>query len=93
MRPNLLQEAHSKMSPEQRQEITSILSSNNKTMETQKEYRIKQFEKVSTEYTEYMPKIKIIKPNGETNWLDITETELKKIESVLILSTQIIYII
>lgn len=48
-----------------------------------KDYRIGQFKKVNTEYSEYMPKIKIIKPNGETNWLDITETELLKIKDIL----------
>lgn len=49
-----------------------------------REYRQVEFKKVSTEYSEYKPKIKIIKPNGETNWLDITETELQKIKQVLI---------
>ena len=42
-----------------------------------------QFEKVSTKYGEYKPKIKIIKPDGETNWMDITEEELIKIKSIL----------
>lgn len=50
---------------------------------TTREYRIDQFEKVSTPYHEYKPKIKIVKPNGETNWLDITEKELKQIEKIL----------
>ena len=48
-----------------------------------KEYRISQFKKVSTEYCEFKPKIKIIKPNGETNWLDIEENELQKIKAIL----------
>ncbi len=48
-----------------------------------KEYRIKEFEKVSTIYHEYIPKIKVIKPNGETNWLDISEKELQKIKKIL----------
>lgn len=51
---------------------------------TAKEYRKAQFEKVSTVYNEYKPKIKIIKPNGETNWLDIEEKELEKIKNILI---------
>jgi hypothetical protein len=46
-------------------------------------YRIKEFKKVDTIYQEYKPKIKIIKPNGETNWLDITEKELQKIKTIL----------
>ena len=50
-------------------------------MET-KEYRRKEFEKVNTQYHEYKPKIKVIKPNGETNWLDITEKELQKIKRI-----------
>jgi len=50
-----------------------------------KEYRIQQFEKVKTEYSEFRPKIKIIKPNGETNWMDIDESELQKIKSLLII--------
>jgi len=49
-----------------------------------KEYRKSQFEKVSTIYNEYKPKIKIIKPNGETNWLDIEEEELEQIKKILI---------
>jgi hypothetical protein len=48
-----------------------------------KTYRKAQFEKVATEYNEYKPKIKIIKPNGETNWLDISEEELRKIKEIL----------
>ena len=30
-----------------------------------KHYRIKEFEKINTEYIEYKTKIKFIKPNGE----------------------------
>jgi len=48
-----------------------------------KQYRIREFEKVSTVYFEYKTKIKIIKPNGETNWLDIEENELEKIKKIL----------
>jgi len=48
-----------------------------------REYRTRQFEKVGTEYSEYKPKIKIIKPNGETKWLDIEEEELTKIKDIL----------
>ncbi len=49
-----------------------------------KNYILNQFEKVSTPYVEYKPKIKIIKPNGETNWLDITEKELIGIKNLLL---------
>lgn len=48
-----------------------------------KSYRLKEFEKVKTPYSEYKPKIKIIKPNGETNWLDIEERELENIKILL----------
>lgn len=48
-----------------------------------KEYREKEFEKVSTEYNEYKTKIKIIKPNGGTNWLDIENVELQQIMQIL----------
>ena len=48
-----------------------------------KDYMKAQFNKVSTKYSEYKPKIKIIKPDGETNWLDITEEELTKIKNIL----------
>ena len=46
-------------------------------------YRLSQFDKIGTEYHEFCPKIKIIKPNGETNWMDINEAELKKIKTIL----------
>jgi hypothetical protein len=49
-----------------------------------KDYIKAQFDKVGTEYSEYKPKIKIIKPNGETNWLDITEKQLQQIKNILI---------
>jgi hypothetical protein len=48
-----------------------------------KEYRKSEFKKVDTKYFEYLPKIKIIKPNGETNWIDITELELQEIIKTL----------
>jgi len=48
-----------------------------------KAYRKQQFEKVGTKYLEYKPKIKIVKPNGETNWLDIEESELQEIIRIL----------
>lgn len=48
-----------------------------------KEYRLKQFENVNTEYLEYTPKLKILKPNGQTKWMDIDESELQKIKEIL----------
>ena len=50
---------------------------------TTKEYRKYEFDKVGTEYSEYKPKIKIIKPNGATKWLDIEESELHQIINIL----------
>lgn len=44
-----------------------------------RKYRQVQFVRVSTLYQEYKPKIKIIKPDGETNWISITEAELAAI--------------
>jgi hypothetical protein len=48
------------------------------------EYRQKQLRKVDTVYSEFKPKLKIIKPDGETNWLDITEQELQLIKEILL---------
>ncbi len=47
------------------------------------EYRKSQFAKLGTEYSEYKTKIKIIKPDGETNWLAIEEPELAEIQKIL----------
>jgi len=52
--------------------------------ECTRDYRKGQFEKVATVYRGYQPKIKIIKPDGETNWFDITEEELQKIKEYLL---------
>lgn len=48
-----------------------------------REYREQEFKKIETVYCEHKPKMKIIKPNGGTNWLDITEDELTKIREIL----------
>lgn len=48
-----------------------------------RKYRVAEFNAVGTEYSEYKPKIKIIKPNAETKWLEITEAELQKIRDIL----------
>ena len=50
---------------------------------TTKEYRQTQFNRISTEYSEFKPKLKVIKPDGETNWLAITENELQQIIEIL----------
>ena len=50
----------------------------------EKDYLKAQFGRVATVYGEYQPKIKIIKPNGETNWLDISEGQLKQIKAMLL---------
>lgn len=51
---------------------------------TKQEYRKSQFAKLGTEYSEYKTKIKIFKPDGETNWLDIENSELAEIRKILI---------
>ena len=50
---------------------------------TTSEYRKIEFKKVKTIYTEYKTKIKLVKPNGETNWLDITNDEFINIVEFL----------
>lgn len=47
-------------------------------------YRKLELEKVSTEYSEYKTKIKIIKPDGETKWLDIENAEFDAIRKILL---------
>lgn len=47
-------------------------------------YRKKELEKVDTEYSEFKTKIKIIKPNGETKWLDIEPDEFNAIAKILL---------
>ncbi len=51
--------------------------------ENTKQYRINQFSRLTTKYSEYKPKIKIIKPDGTTNWLSIEESELQSIITLL----------
>ena len=48
-----------------------------------KEYRKSEFKKIETEYSEYKPMIKIIKPDNETEWLNITEEEMQEIITIL----------
>ena len=48
-----------------------------------KEYRKLQFDKISTVYNEYKTKVKFYKPNGETNYMDITNKELYAIIKLL----------
>jgi len=47
-------------------------------------YRKTQFKEVSTIYNTFKTKIKIIKPDGQTNWIDIEEEELEKIKAILL---------
>lgn len=49
-----------------------------------REYRQIQFDRIKEEYLEYKTKVKFIKPNGETNWLDITNEEFEAIKDLLI---------
>lgn len=46
-------------------------------------FRIAQLEKVKHEYKEFKTKIKIIKPCGETKWLDIENKEFDAIAKIL----------
>ncbi len=46
-------------------------------------YRTNQFNRIQEEHSEFKTKIKIIKPNGETNWLDIENEEFDKIKELL----------
>ena len=48
-----------------------------------REYRIHEFKKIKTVYSEFKPTIKIIKPDGETRWLAIEEEELQEIIKIL----------
>ena len=48
-----------------------------------KQYRINEFNKIKTIYSEYKTAIKFVKPNGETNFLSIDNKELKKIIELL----------
>ena len=50
---------------------------------TTEKYRKLQFKKVKTLYCEYKTKVKFIKPNGETNWLDISNDEFINIVELL----------
>ena len=52
-------------------------------MNDDKQYRIEQFMRVATEYKHYQPKLMVIKPDGATNWLNITENELQAIIELL----------
>jgi len=52
--------------------------------EQTKNYRRAQFDKLGdTQYIKYKTKVKFIKPDGETNWLDIESEELQTIIEVL----------
>ena len=52
--------------------------------ETTRDYRKTELAKVATEYSEFKTKIKIIKPNGETKWLDIENDEFLAIQKILL---------
>ena len=47
------------------------------------EYRKTEFEKVKTIYSEFKTNIKFVKPNGNTNWLSISNDEFIKIVEFL----------
>lgn len=52
-------------------------------MSTTKNYRKQQFSKVDTKCGDYKPKLRIVGPDGATNWMDIEESELKAIKDLL----------
>jgi len=50
-----------------------------------KVYRETQFDRLgNTNYSQYKTKIKIINPNGETNWINIEDVELENIKKLLL---------
>jgi len=49
-----------------------------------KQYRKTQLDNLNTEYSEFKTKIKLIKPNGETKWLDIENEEFEAIKTILL---------
>lgn len=55
-----------------------------------KNYRKSEFEKLKTtflnplfKYSEYKTKVKFVRPDGQTKWLDITNDEFDKIVGIL----------
>jgi len=49
-----------------------------------KKFRQEQLDKVSTEYEEFKPLIKILKPNGGTEWIAISESEYQEIRDIIL---------
>lgn len=49
-----------------------------------KNYRKSQFEKVATVFSEFKTKVKFIKPDGETHWMDIEISEFEAIKKILL---------
>ena len=47
-------------------------------------YRQAELKKLDTEYCKFKTKIKLIKPNGTTKWLDIEDFEFKQIKDILL---------
>ena len=64
--------------------IKPKIGRNQKMDESTREYRKTELAKVATEYSEYKTRIKIIKPNGETKWLDIENDEFLAIQKILL---------
>ena len=50
---------------------------------TTKDYRKEQFKRICTNYSAYLPKIRISDEYGQTNHLDITLEELEQIKTIL----------
>jgi len=47
-------------------------------------YRKRQFDKLITNESIYKTTLKIVAPEGETKWLNITEKELSEIKAILL---------
>ena len=47
-------------------------------------HRQVELNKLKTEYYEFKTKIKLIKPDGETKWLDIEDFEFNQIKDILL---------
>ncbi len=55
------------------------------------EYRKTQFEKLKTVYSEFKTRLKLVKPDGETFWLDITNEEFLAIKKILLKKSHPVY--
>lgn len=64
--------------------INQYLKEDERIQNVTREYRKQQFEEIREECIGYKTKIKFIKPNCETNWIDIENHEFDQIKKILI---------